>query len=209
MDIVLASRNKKKIAELETILADVLPDLRIHSLDDVGFEGDIEENGSTFAENALIKARAAMEASGGKYVGVGDDSGLCVDALDGAPGIFSARYAGEHGDDAANNAVLLNNLKDVPYEQRTARFVCTIACVFPGGEELTVRGETEGIILPEAQGEGGFGYDPLFYSPPFQKTFAELSPIEKNAISHRGRALAALALRLKENETKGSALGSR
>ena len=205
MDIVLASRNKKKIAELEAILSDVLPDLRIHSLDDVGFEGDIVEDGSSFAENALIKARTAMEASGGRYVGVGDDSGLCVDALDGAPGIYSARYAGEHGDDAANNAVLLQNLKDIPYEQRTARFVCTIACVFPDGREITVRGETEGLILTEPRGEGGFGYDPLFYSVPFQKTFAELTSLEKNAISHRGRALAALALRLKENETRGVA----
>lgn len=196
MDIVLASRNKKKIAELNAILTEVLPDVCIHSLDDIGFTGEIEENGDSFAANALIKARTAMLASGGAYVGVGDDSGLCVDALDGAPGVYSARYAGDHGNDAANNALLLQNLKDVPPEARTARFVCTVACVFPDGEELVVRGETEGLILTEAQGEGGFGYDPLFFSPPFGKTFAELTSIEKNAISHRGRALAALAVKL-------------
>ncbi len=202
MEIVLASRNKKKIVELQAILADVLPDIRIMSLDDIGFEGDIEEDGATFADNALIKARAAMLASGRKYIGVGDDSGLCVDALDGAPGIYSARYAGDHGNDAANNALLLENLKDVPTEARTARFVCTIACVFPNGEELVVRGETEGRILNEPQGEGGFGYDPLFYSTPFRKSFAELTPLEKNAISHRGRALAALALQLADRKSE-------
>lgn len=191
--IVLASRNKKKIAELQAILKADLPEIGILSLDDIGLEGEIEENGSTFEENALIKARAAMEASDGRFVGVGDDSGLAVDALDGAPGIYSARYAGGHGDDAANNALLIRNLSDVPADQRTARFVCCIACVFPDGRELVVRGETEGLIIDTPHGEGGFGYDPYFYYPPFGKTFAELTSDEKNSISHRGKAISKLA----------------
>ena len=191
--IVLASRNKKKIAELEAILKADLPELGVLSLDDVGLEGEIEENGATFEENALIKARAAMIGSGGRFAGVGDDSGLAVDALDGAPGIYSARYAGGHGDDAANNALLIRNLADVPADRRTARFVCCIACVFPDGREIVVRGETEGLIIDTPRGEGGFGYDPYFYYPPFGKTFAELSPAEKNAISHRGKAISKLA----------------
>jgi len=196
--IVLASRNKKKIAELQAILAADLPEVSILSLDDIGLEGEIEENGLTFEENALIKARAAMTASGGRYAGVGDDSGLSVDALDGAPGIYSARYAGGHGDDAANNALLIQNLADVPPERRTARFVCCIACVFPDGREVVVRGETEGLIIDTPRGEGGFGYDPYFYYPPYGKTFAELTAAEKNAISHRGKAIAKLAEALKD-----------
>lgn len=200
MDMVLASRNQGKLAELKDILTEALPNLCIHSLNDIGFSGEIEENGKTFAENALIKARAAMLASGGTFVGVGDDSGLCVDALHGEPGVYSARYAGGHGDDAANMALLLERMKDVPTEERTARFVCAIACVFPNGEELVVHGETEGRILTAPRGEGGFGYDPVFYSPPFDKTFAELSSVEKNAISHRGRALAALVSQLADRD---------
>ncbi len=195
--IVLASRNKKKIAELQAILAADLPEVSILSLDDIGLEGEIEENGLTFEENALIKARTAMTASGGRFAGVGDDSGLAVDALDGAPGIYSARYAGGHGDDAANNALLVQNLADVPAERRTARFVCCIACVFPDGREVVVRGETEGLIIDTPRGEGGFGYDPYFYYSPYGKTFAELSAAEKNAISHRGKAIAKLAEALK------------
>ena len=203
MTIVLAPRNQGKVRELERLLRDLLGDvIELKSLDEVGITEEIEENGTTFEENAMIKAKAAAKSG---FPGLGDDSGLVVRALDMAPGVYSARYAGAHGDDAANNAVLLQNLKDIPYEQRTARFVCTIACVFPDRREITVRGETEGLILTEPQGEGGFGYDPLFYSVPFQKTFAELTSLEKNAISHRGRALAALALRLKENETRGVA----
>ena len=197
MNLILASRNKKKIKEMEAILATHFEDVRILSLDDVGFVGDIEENGTTFEENALIKARTAVEAGGGSYPAIADDSGLSVDVLDGAPGVYSARYAGEHGDDAANNALLLRNLAEVAPEARTARFVCCIALVWPDGRELTVRGETEGLIIDEARGEGGFGYDPYFYYPPFEKTFSELSSEEKNAISHRGKAIAKLAERLK------------
>ncbi len=193
MEMVLASRNKKKITELQTILSAHIPDLHLLSLDDVGYEGDIEENGETYAENALIKARTAMQASGGRYPAVADDSGLSVDALNGEPGVYSARYAGGHGDDAANNALLIKNMADIPDGERTARFVCTIACVFPDGHEILVRGETVGSILHAPRGDGGFGYDPYFYSPDFGKSFAELTPDEKNSISHRGRAIAALA----------------
>ena len=202
MKLILASRNKKKIREMEALLAKYVDDVRILSLDDIGFEGDIEEDGATFEENALIKARTAMEASGNRIAAaqaaaIADDSGLAVDALNGAPGVYSARYAGGHGDDAANNALLLKNLADVPAEARTARFVCCIACVFPDGREITVRGETEGLIIDDARGEGGFGYDPYFYYEPYGKTFAELTADQKNAISHRGKAVAKLAEKLK------------
>lgn len=196
MELILASRNKKKIREMEEILSRHIPAIRILSLDDIGFEGDIEEDGSTFEENALIKARTAMEASGNRIGAIADDSGLAVDALNGAPGIYSARYAGDHGDDAANNALLIRNLTDVPAAERTARFVCCIACVFPDGTFFTVRGETEGLIIDDARGEGGFGYDPYFYYQPYGKTFAELTAEQKNAISHRGKAVEKLAAKL-------------
>ena len=197
MELILASRNKKKIKEVEAILAAHFPDVRILSLDDVGYIGDIEENGETYEENALTKARTAVEAGGYRYAAIADDSGLSVDALDGAPGVYSARYAGGHGDDAANNALLLKNLAHLPEAERTARFVCCIALVYPDGREMTVRGETEGIIINEAKGNGGFGYDPYFYYAPFGKTFAELFAEEKNAISHRGKAIAKVAEILK------------
>ena len=197
MELILASRNKKKIREVEAILASHFPDVRILSLDDVGYIGDIEENGETYEENALTKARTAVEAGNRQYPAIADDSGLSVDALNGAPGVYSARYAGGHGDDAANNALLLKNLADTPAEERTARFVCCIALVYPDGREITVRGETEGLIIDEARGEGGFGYDPYFYYAPFKKTFSELSAEEKNAISHRGKAIAKVAEILK------------
>ena len=197
MELILASRNRKKIREVEAILATHFPGVCILSLDDVGYVGDIEENGETYEENALTKARTAVAAGGGRYAAIADDSGLSVDALNGAPGVYSARYAGGHGDDAANNALLLKNLDDVPATERTARFVCCIALVFPDGHEMTVRGETEGIIINEARGEGGFGYDPYFYYEPFGKTFSELSAEEKNTISHRGKAIAKVAEILK------------
>lgn len=194
MKIVLASRNKHKIKELQTLLGEYIEGLEILSLDDVGITGEIEENGTTFCENALIKARAA--ASSG-YVGIGDDSGLEVNALGGAPGIFSARYAGEHGDDAANNALLLKNLQGVT--DRSARFVCAIACVFPESDDaVCVLGEAKGEMLSEYRGKGGFGYDPLFYYPPLDKTFGELSAEEKNRHSHRSDAIKKLASALKE-----------
>ena len=223
MKLILASRNKKKIKEMEALLAQYIAGVQILSLDDVGFEGDIEENGTTFEENALIKARTAMEAArvagladdridatsvaaiaddriaavaDDGIAAIADDSGLSVDVLGGAPGVYSARYAGEHGDDAANNALLLKNLSDVAAEARTACFVCCIACVFPDGTSFTVRGETEGRIIDEARGDGGFGYDPYFYYEPYGKTFAELTADQKNAISHRGKAVEKLAAQL-------------
>ncbi len=168
--------------------------IEILSLDDVGIVDDIDENGTTYKENALIKARVA--ASSG-YIGVGDDSGLSVRALGGAPGVFSARYAGVHGDNDANNAFLLKNLEGE--SDRFAEFVCTIACVFPDGREpIVVEGRTAGIIIDKAQGKEGFGYDPLFFYEPLGKTFAELSADEKNAISHRGKAIEAFADELKK-----------
>ena len=189
MKLVLASHNKHKIAELQRLLADHIPDVEILSLSDVGLEGEIVEDGSTFEENALIKASFAARSG---LIGIGDDSGLCVDALGGAPGIFSARYAGEDGNNAANNAKLLSALEGS--DDRRAKFVCVIACVFPDGKEpLVVRGETEGEIISDFRGEGGFGYDPLFLYKPFGKTFAEMSADEKNAISHRGKAIEAFA----------------
>ena len=201
MELILASRNKKKIREVEAILATHFPGIRILSLDDIGFEGDIEEDGTTFEENALIKARTALAASGNRIAAIADDSGLAVDALNGDPGVYSARYAGGHGDDAANNALLLKNLAHLPVEQRTARFVCCIALVYPDGREMTVRGETEGLIIDDARGDGGFGYDPYFYYQPFGKTFSELTAEEKNAISHRGKAIAKLAEKLEKFES--------
>ena len=198
MELILASRNQKKIREVEAILEGHFPGVRILSLDDVSYVGDIEENGETYEENALTKARTAVEAGNHRYPAIADDSGLSVDALNGAPGVYSARYAGGHGDDAANNALLLKNLANISAEERTARFVCCIALVYPDGRELTIRGETEGIIIDEARGEGGFGYDPYFYYAPFGKTFSELTAEEKNAISHRGKAIAKLAEILKD-----------
>lgn len=202
MKIVLASRNRKKIGELKALLSEYIPNIEILSLDDVGIMGEIEEDGETFEENALIKARVAATSG---YVGVGDDSGLTVDVLEGAPGIYSARYAarcgyaGEHNDEA-NNQVLLQQLEKYSDAERTGAFVCTIACVFPDGRELTVKGEAKGRILRSYLGEGGFGYDPLFYYEPLQKTFAELTPEEKNQISHRGAAIRAFAQKLMELE---------
>ena len=194
MKIVLASRNKKKIGELRTILSEYIEGIEILSLDDVGIYGEIEEDGDTFEQNALIKARVAATSG---YIGVGDDSGLCVDALGGAPGVYSARYAGDHGDDEANNDLLLKNLEDK--SDKTARFVCCIACIFPesyGYEPIVVRGEVEGEIISQRRGEGGFGYDPLFYFPQFDKTLAEVTPEQKNSVSHRGNAIKALAKEL-------------
>lgn len=204
MKIVLASRNRKKIVELRTLLSESFPDVEILSLDDVGIHGEIEENGTTFEENALTKARVAATSG---YIGVGDDSGITADALGGEPGIYSARYAerchyGTDHDDEDNNQALLHNLEPFSDEQRGGAYVCAIACVLPGGKEFTVRGEVRGKILRSYHGDGGFGYDPLFYYEPFGKTFAEVGAEEKNRVSHRGKAIAALAEKLKELELK-------
>lgn len=200
MKFVLASRNKKKIEELRAMMRDLLPDSEVLSLDDVGILGEIEENGETFEENALTKARVA--ASSG-YVGIADDSGLTVDALGGEPGVYSARYAernnyaGGH-DDEANNRLILEKLENVADEDRGGAYVCCVACVFPNGESFVVRGEVRGRILREYHGTGGFGYDPMFYYEPYGKTFAEVTPEEKHAVSHRGVAMKLFAERLKD-----------
>jgi len=197
MDFVLASRNRRKIAELEAILRTFAPEkskFRLLSLDDIGVTEEIAETGKTFEENAIIKASVA--ASKG-YWGIADDSGLCVDALDGEPGVYSARYAAINGFDMGlsadgnNNMLLLEKLRGLPYEQRTAKFVCVIAVCPPLGkaDPITVRGECPGVILDGPRGHSGFGYDPLFFYEPAGKTFAELSAEEKNEVSHRARAL--------------------
>ena len=193
MKVVLASRNKHKIAELQALLEKHIPEIEILSLDDVGFYDEIVEDGNNFEENAFIKARAAASTG---YIGLGDDSGLSVRALGGEPGIYSARYAGEHGDDGANNRKLLKNLEDK--DDRHAEFVCCIACVYPEdlSKGLFCRGVTEGVIIDEYKGKGGFGYDPLFYYEPMGKTFAEMTAEEKNSISHRGKAIELLAKEL-------------
>lgn len=194
MKIVLASRNAHKIKELQTLLSQYIEGIEILSLDDVGIYGDIEENGETYLDNALIKARVA--ASYG-YIGMGDDSGLSVRALGGAPGVYSARYSGEHANYAANNALLLKNLEGE--SDRFAEFVCTIACVFPDGREpICVEGRTQGVILDSERGSEGFGYDPLFFYEPFGKTYAELTYDEKNSISHRFKAIEKLAEEFKK-----------
>ena len=211
MEFVLASRNKKKIAEMNTLLAKFCGDkVKVLSLDDIGITDDIEEDGNTFAENSAIKASAP--ASKG-YIGIADDSGLCVDALDGAPGVYSARYAGENANDDKNNEKLLLELENK--DNRSARFKTVISVVIPKSLGLSVfhpmtnpemekylldrfglevnvcsfAGECEGEILSEKRGDGGFGYDPLFFVPEKVKTFSELSAEEKNEISHRGRAM--------------------
>lgn len=158
----------------------------ILTLDELGVTDDVEENGTTFEENALIKARVGASLG---YLSVADDSGLEVDALNGEPGVYSARYSGEHGNDEGNNQLVLKKLLGVPTEKRGARFVAAIACVFPDGRSFTVRGTVEGRILNEAEGENGFGYDPIFYSNEAKCSFGVYPPEEKNKISHRARAL--------------------
>ena len=194
MKIVLATHNHNKLREFREIFSSALSGetkepLEIISLTDIGFFDEIEETCTTFEENALIKARAAASLG---YITISDDSGLEVDALSGAPGVFSARYAGEECDDEKNNEKLLSALEGLPLKKRSARFVCAIACVFPDSDKaFTVRGAVEGFIGFEKHGSGGFGYDPLFISADFDdgRTFGELSPEDKNKISHRRRAI--------------------
>jgi XTP/dITP diphosphohydrolase len=154
---------------------------------------DVEETGTTFAENAMLKAGAICAAAG--LPAIADDSGLCVDALNGGPGVYSARYGGEGLDDKGRYTLLLNNMRG--QTTRAAHFTCSIACVFPNGDTLTAEGQVQGTIAFAPMGEGGFGYDPVFFYPPLSKTFGLLTPEEKSAISHRGRALAELTEKLK------------
>lgn len=184
--IVFATGNKHKIEEFSAILQGYMPEVEVVSMKEVGIFDDIVEDGSTFEENAMIKAKAVSKYG---YIGVADDSGITVDALGGAPGIYSARYAGEHGNDKKNNQKLLADMQGV--ENRNGAFVCAIACAFPCGteyEDFVVRGECPGTVLHEEKGEGGFGYDPLFFVEIYGRTYAELSAEEKNKISHRAVA---------------------
>ena len=181
--LVIASNNAHKIREISDMLEDRL---NVISMREAGFEDEIDENGETFEENAAIKARAVAKATG--LCALGDDSGLSVDALDGAPGVHSARYCGHHGDDKANNDLLIANMADIPAEDRTAEFVCAMALSLPNGEVTTVRGACPGVITFTPRGEGGFGYDPYFEYLSGE-TFAEMDQEEKNRISHRANAM--------------------
>ena len=197
-DLLVASRNRKKLVELRRVLDGAGVSLTLLSLDDVAAFDEAPETGATFEENALAKARDAYRASG--VATVADDSGLEVDALNGMPGVLSARWSGRHGDDSGNTALLLAQMSDVPAERRGAAFVSACALVYGGGEAV-LRGVWPGSIVREPRGDGGFGYDPVFLPSGSSRTAAELSPEEKDAVSHRGRALAALLPALRELAT--------
>lgn len=192
MKFILASQNQHKLVEMQNILSAHGVEVVLQS--ELGLHVEVEETGATFEENSLLKARAVMEASG--MPAIADDSGLCVDALNGAPGVYSARYGGEGLDDAGRYRLLLENMRG--QTPRTAKFVSVITCCFPNGDVLSARGECPGTIAFAPMGEGGFGYDPVFFIPSLKKTFAQLSPEEKNAISHRGKALEAFKVKLEE-----------
>ncbi|MDM4722700.1 RdgB/HAM1 family non-canonical purine NTP pyrophosphatase [Micromonospora sp. WMMA1363] len=191
--VLLATRNRKKLIELQRILDGSLGSHRVAliGLDDVETYPELPETGLTFGENALIKAREGWRRTG--LPTIADDSGLAVDALNGMPGVFSARWAGRHGDDRANLQLVLDQIADLPDEHRGASFVCTVALVLPGGKEHLVDGRQSGHLLRAPRGEGGFGYDPIFLGDGQDRTNAELTPEEKDAVSHRGKALRELA----------------
>ena len=190
--VVVATANPHKLTEIRAILADAGLEVELVAMTDLDVPSPVED-GDTFEANALIKARACARATG--LPAIADDSGLAVDALEGAPGVHSAYYAGTHGDDEANNAKLLTEVADVPAERRTARFVCAAAAVGPGDHEIVLRGEMPGHLVDPPRGSNGFGYDPLFVADatPDGRTNGELTPAEKDAISHRGAAFRALA----------------
>ena len=189
MKLILATNNAHKMREIFEILGAEFPDMV--TLKQAGLEIDVEEDGSTFAENAIKKAEEVLKFSG-YPAALADDSGLIVDELGGAPGVYSARYAGEGHNDADNNAKLMRDMAGVPTERRTCRFASAVALAREGKETICVMGYAEGILLTEARGQNGFGYDPYFFYPPFGKSFAELSAEEKNSVSHRKHALEAL-----------------
>lgn len=193
MDFILATNNMKKLAEMQRILSPL--GINVVTAKALGIElEDVEETGTTFEENARLKATAACKET--NMPAIADDSGLCVDYLNGAPGIFSARFSGEHGNDEKNNDLLLEKLKGVKPEQRTAHYVCAICCVFPNGNEITVRGECAGTIGFERDGNAGFGYDPLFLVN--GRSFGRYTAEEKDKISHRGNALRKLKAELEK-----------
>ena len=193
MTFIIATNNEKKLVELSRILNPL--GIRALSAKEAGVSlEEVEETGITFEENARLKARAALQKTG--MPAVADDSGLMVDALNGEPGVYSARYGGEGATDTQKNEKLLKNMENVPQEKRTARFVSAVCCLFPDGREIMVRGECEGSIAYAPKGEGGFGYDPIFLGG--GRSYAELAPEEKDAVSHRGRALRKLSEELQK-----------
>lgn len=197
MIAVLASNNSHKLDEIRALMADKFD--KVCSLSDMDIHTDIDETGTTFEENAFIKAQTIFDMLGGRYAVIADDSGLCVEALGGAPGVYSARYAGEPCDDGKNNRLLLKNLHEresIFPKNRRAYFASVVAAVLPDGRNLSGEGRVYGEVLDEYRGTGGFGYDPLFYCEELGKTFAEASMAEKNTVSHRARALAALKEKL-------------
>ena len=191
--IILATKNKNKLVEVKAVLGN---DYEVLSMEDIGIDVDVEENGTTFEENATIKAEAICKICGKPVMA--DDSGLEIDYLDKKPGVLSARFLGHDTSYDIKNAKILEMLEDVPEEKRTARFVCSIAVAFPDRDTVVVRDTIEGIIGYESAGENGFGYDPIFYVPELKKTTAQISMEEKNKISHRGKALVKMANRLKD-----------
>ena len=193
MKIIAATKNKNKLREF----GEILNGFEIISQEEAGVDVDVEETGTTFEENSYLKAKAIYDITG--ITTIADDSGLCVDALGGEPGVYSARYGGEGYDDKGRVQLLLKNMQDIPDEKRTARFVCVITLVGAEGV-LTARGECEGRIDHSPKGENGFGYDPVFYVDRFEKTMAEVTPEEKNSISHRGKALKIFAEKLAKKE---------
>lgn len=192
MKFVLASQNKNKLEEMQSILSAHGIEVILQS--ELGLHVEVEETGETFAENALLKAKAVMEASG--LPAIADDSGVCADALNGAPGVYSARYGGPDLDDAARYRLLLNSMRGA--STRTAHFTSAIACIFPNGDTIEAEGICPGTIAFAPQGTGGFGYDPIFFLPELRKTYAQLTPEEKALVSHRGKALAIFEEKLKE-----------
>lgn len=197
--IIFATGNKNKVRECHEILKDVADE--IVSMKEAGLKADIDENGSTFEENAMIKAKAVHDLAPDCIV-IADDSGLVVDALNGEPGIYSARYLGEDTSYDIKNAKILERMQGVPREKRTARFVCVMAVIMPDGDSFTKTGVMEGYIGDHAEGENGFGYDPIFFVEPQNCSTAVLSPDEKNAISHRGQAMRAIAEELKVRSSR-------
>ena len=189
MKLLIASNNVHKVREIEEILSGYFDEMV--TLREAGLDIDVVEDGATFRENAVKKATEILEKSG-YDAALADDTGLCVDALGGAPGVYSARYAGEGHDTDANNALLMENMKDVPDEQRTCRFICCVALARRGLPVLVAEGKAEGMLLRTPAGENGFGYDPYFFYPPLNRSFAELTAQEKNSVSHRRAALDAL-----------------
>lgn len=200
MRFVLASNNAGKLREMREMLSAL--DIEVVSQSEAGLEIDVEETGTTFAENAMLKAKAACEAL--NIPAIADDSGLMVEALDGAPGVYSARYGSVNGEklcDSERNGLLIKNLSGI--ENRSAKFVSSIACVFPNGETVTAEGYCHGVIIDTPRGENGFGYDPIFYIPELSATMAELSSEDKNKISHRGNAVREFAAKLKNKLNRG------